>query len=193
MQNPDTSGASRDSASGQSVFVLGNGGKKPHSATRFVLPFRLKPCSDEKRGRPSSSAGKAKVCYRKAEDVPGSWILANMKARERYLINETRTVLFNRATWWILNHGSAPIVVETLDKKKVTGAILPPAVILFEDGRGFVWTRVLPLDEKLANLAPFSRGVNRRQRECCQRRPNCQGIGLSLHARSGKSRSSYGA
>ena len=98
-----------------------------------MLPFRLKPCSNEKRSRPSSSAGKAKVCYRKAEDVPGSWIWANMESRERYLINETRGVLFDRTKWWIMEGDPAPVGMETPDKRTVTGTALPPAVVLFED------------------------------------------------------------
>jgi hypothetical protein len=118
---------------------LGNKNEsQPHSATRFVLPFKVRAAAGRKAGDGGAIPGAThyEEVLGKAEggqEHPGAWICANLAARERYLLRETRTVLFDRASWWVMKCEPAEIKMPTLDgKKTITGTVRPPAVVLFE-------------------------------------------------------------
>ena len=113
-------------------FGVAQPDKAPHSATRFILPFKLPgpPASNNPTpARAPQFAGK--TAYRKAG--AGDWIQANEEARHNYLTAETREVLFNRATWWVMNCEPQPIAMTAPDGHKLRGIVRPPALVLFED------------------------------------------------------------
>jgi hypothetical protein len=104
----------------------------PHSATRFVLPFKL--ALAQRAGeevRPLAGDDAPKVSYRKA--TASDWIWANQQAREGYLTLETITVLFERASWWVMDCNAVPGKMIAPDGHELNFLMRPPAVVLFED------------------------------------------------------------
>jgi hypothetical protein len=119
-------------APGSSASTL----SRPHSATRFILPFKLSIAA-KKLPRVESGGTDRKPYYRRMDkEDKNVWIWENIEAREKYFTAETRDVMFARATWWVMTGEPKPLTMTAPDGQELFGKVLPPALVLFEDNCG---------------------------------------------------------
>ena len=115
-------------APGSSASTL----SRPHSATRFILPFKLSIAA-KKLPRVESGGTDRKPYYRRMDKKDkNGWIWENIEAREKYFTAETRDVMFARATWWVMTGEPKPLTMTAPDGQELVGKVLPPALVLFE-------------------------------------------------------------
>jgi len=142
MSEPAISNSEDQNASAVLALALTNqaGAQIPHSATRFVLPFNLRRAKlAPTGGRTNLPRAQPTPVYRKAastDDGQTDWIWVNIAARRKYFTDETQKVLFERATWWVMDCCGQPITMTAPDDNVLRGIVRPPALILFEQLSG---------------------------------------------------------
>jgi len=128
----------RESANEGTPLVLGftdKAGEKPHSATRFLLPFRLKCGPRTTAGAsPHEQNPAGALVYRPVTST--DWLGENMDVRGNYLTAETRQVLFSRASWWVMSGAPEKLTMTAPDARPIEATVCPPGIVLFEDVGG---------------------------------------------------------